>query len=192
MSSPRKSNEMAQQNSTNATVPSSAQNNAGKSNSRESQRTLLIGTDVPTVTLVDGDHSFMHGAAFRSGESMTFAGEAQILTPPTFYSDVNFVTDKVLIFGDATYHGTKNTAARRPVLFSHKELNAQQVSHDSQMICQELVEFSAPAGIARFPTGYGVEFYGPVTFNGPTTLMKPVFHGTVTFSAQPYLKDLAH
>lgn len=166
-----------------------AQPGAGKFNSCNIHLALLTNEASLQGDLFHYNVRFLVGAEFQNGTSMNFEGEAEILTPVIFHAAVTFVTDKVRIYGDATYHGTNDTPATASVPFDHITPD-QHEDWNVRLICSDLAQFSDSNGIARFVAGEKVKFWGPVVFKGAVTLVNPVFHGDVKFAAQPEIRAL--
>ncbi|KAE9963668.1 hypothetical protein BLS_009080 [Venturia inaequalis] len=137
----------------------------------------------------DQNIRFLHGAEFRHPSPMRFEGEAEILLQTIFHDSVTFITDKVQIFGQATYQGVNDTSVLAPVPFDHLAPSDYR-DWNVPFVSARLVNFPKKDGIIKFATGDQVVFHGPVTFNGAVTLVKPIFHGDVKFAAQPDSKNL--
>lgn len=165
------------------------QSGTGEFNSYNIHLALLTNEASIQGDLFHYNVRFMVGAEFQNRTSMTFEGEAEILTPVIFHAAVTFVTNKVRIYGDAAYHGTNDTPAIAFVPFDHITPN-QYEDWNVRLICSDLAQFSDSNGIAKFVAGKKVEFWGPVVFKGAVTLVKPIFHGDVKFAAQLEIRDL--
>ncbi|TID26076.1 hypothetical protein E6O75_ATG03939 [Venturia nashicola] len=132
---------------------------------------------------------FLHGAVFKSGSLMNFEGEAEILCEAIFHESVTFITDKVRIFGEATYNGANDTSVLAAVPFEHLTPGDYR-DWNVRLVCSKLTHFSKVDGVTKFATGEKVEFHGPVVFKGAVTLVRPVFNGDVQFAAQPDIRLL--
>lgn len=137
----------------------------------------------------DQNIRFTDRAEFKSGSPMRFEGEAEILCDTIFHDSVTFITDKVRIYGEATYHGLNDTSVLSAVPFDHLTPD-DFLDWNVKVNTSRLIHFTKADGIAKFVAGENVVFHGPVIFKKAVTLVRPIFHGDVRFAAQPEVRAL--
>ncbi|QDS73502.1 hypothetical protein FKW77_009326 [Venturia effusa] len=139
--------------------------------------------------LFDYNVRLLNGADFKHTSRMNFEGEAEILCECIFHSSVTFITDKVRIYGDATYHASIDASVLAFVPFEHMTPNDFR-DWNVKLVCTKQTHFSDSNGIVKIAAGEKVEFHGPVMFKGAVTLVNPIFHGDVKFAARPEIRSL--